>query len=136
MELLILIIKAIARAMNGSDAVDPAMQRRRAEWERQQQAYWASQLQQVGQLPPTASSGLPPLPVPVRKKHSAAPPPRGQPQAAPQRAVQVAPPQQAARPVMATAPAIHRWMQPTTLRSQFILTEILKPPLALRPPRQ
>lgn len=30
------------------------------------------------------------------------------------------------------ANSIHRWMQPKSLRSQFILTEIFQPPLALR----
>lgn len=34
----------------------------------------------------------------------------------------------------ANAAALSRWLTPTTLRSQFILTEILQPPLALRPP--
>ena len=35
----------------------------------------------------------------------------------------------------ANAAALSRWMTPRTLRSQFILTEILQPPLALREPR-
>jgi cell division protein FtsN len=33
------------------------------------------------------------------------------------------------------AAAINRWLTPQTLRSQFILTEILQPPLGLREPR-
>jgi hypothetical protein len=32
----------------------------------------------------------------------------------------------------ATAATLRRWMTPETLRQQFILTEILQPPLALR----
>ena len=40
-----------------------------------------------------------------------------------------------ARRTMADAPALARWMRPATLRRQFILTEILKPPVGLRPPR-
>lgn len=32
----------------------------------------------------------------------------------------------------ATAPALAQWLRPETLRTQFILTEILQPPLALR----
>lgn len=37
------------------------------------------------------------------------------------------------RPVAsATAIALHAWLRPATLRQQFILTEILQPPLALR----
>jgi hypothetical protein len=35
----------------------------------------------------------------------------------------------------ARAQSIHHWFQPQTLRAQFILTEILQPPLALREPR-
>jgi hypothetical protein len=41
----------------------------------------------------------------------------------------------AARPVSAGAESLHRWFRPGTLRSQFILTEILQPPLSLREPR-
>lgn len=32
----------------------------------------------------------------------------------------------------ATAASLHRWLTPKTLRQQFILTEILQPPLTLR----
>ncbi|HWE04212.1 MAG TPA: hypothetical protein VG326_17535 [Tepidisphaeraceae bacterium] len=32
----------------------------------------------------------------------------------------------------AKAPAIRRWLVPATLRKQFILTELLRPPMALR----
>ena len=35
----------------------------------------------------------------------------------------------------ARAQSLHHWFQPQTLRAQFILTEILQPPLALREPR-
>ena len=35
----------------------------------------------------------------------------------------------------ANATAVARWLRPDTLRQQFILTEILQPPLALREPR-
>jgi hypothetical protein len=35
--------------------------------------------------------------------------------------------------VAVDAAALSKWMTPTTLRQQFILTEILQPPLALRP---
>jgi hypothetical protein len=36
----------------------------------------------------------------------------------------------------ANAVALHRWLTVGTLRSQFILTEILQPPLSLREPRE
>lgn len=35
-------------------------------------------------------------------------------------------------PTTATAPALARWLTPATMRSQFILTEILQKPIALR----
>jgi hypothetical protein len=36
------------------------------------------------------------------------------------------------KPVTVGASAIRRWMRPQTLRQQFILTEVLQPPLAMR----
>jgi len=44
--------------------------------------------------------------------------------------VQVAPRRAAA--VGVSAAAIHQWLRPSTLRSQYILTEVLRPPLSLR----
>jgi hypothetical protein len=41
----------------------------------------------------------------------------------------------AARPLSATAATLNRWLRPSTLRQQFMLTEVLQPPLALRPDR-
>lgn len=38
-------------------------------------------------------------------------------------------------PVGVDAKAIRSWLQPATLRRQFILTEVLQPPVAMRPPR-
>lgn len=49
--------------------------------------------------------------------------------ATPQRAPAPAPAGQ-----RASAPALSRWLNPATLRQQFILTEIFQPPLALRDP--
>ena len=40
------------------------------------------------------------------------------------------------RPRAVSAESIAHWLRPATLRQQFILTEILQPPLALRPPRE
>lgn len=37
-----------------------------------------------------------------------------------------------AQPTIAAAPAIHQWLRPDTLRKQFIITELLQPPLSLR----
>ncbi len=38
------------------------------------------------------------------------------------------------QPTIATAVSIRRWLTPATLRQQFVLTEILQPPKALREP--
>ena len=64
---------------------------------------------------------------------AAAPPPLVSTQpvaaaAAPQSAVRATP--------SASSTLLHRWMTPRTLRSQFILTEIFQPPLAMREPRE
>jgi hypothetical protein len=39
-------------------------------------------------------------------------------------------------PVSANATALRAWLQPKTLRQQFMLTEVFQPPLALRDPDQ
>ena len=41
---------------------------------------------------------------------------------------------QAAPGQRASATTVSRWLNPTTLRQQFILTEIFQPPLGLRDP--
>jgi hypothetical protein len=38
-------------------------------------------------------------------------------------------------PSIAQASAITKWLRPRTLRQQFILTELLQPPMAFRPPQ-
>lgn len=45
-------------------------------------------------------------------------------------------PQKSQPPATATALQLHRWLQPPTLQSQFILTEILQPPVSLRERRE
>jgi len=97
--------------------------------------------QQRRPMPPTSR------PTPVRR------PPKA---AAPRRVVPLPPPplEEVARPQPVIAPAITRpvapmarraptvdaaaiaqWLTPATLRKQFILTEVLQPPLAMRPDR-
>jgi hypothetical protein len=41
-----------------------------------------------------------------------------------------------ARPTTATAAALNRWLNPTTMRQQFILTELLQPPITMREDRE
>jgi len=76
-----------------------------------------------------------PPPLPAK---APAPPPR---QRAPimMQPAEPAPPRQpnnaAARPApvrTATAAALNRWLSPTTMRQQFILTELLQPPITMR----
>ncbi len=38
-------------------------------------------------------------------------------------------------PARVDAATLHRWLTPSTLRQQFMLTEVLNPPMALRPDR-
>jgi hypothetical protein len=76
---------------------------------------------------------------PTNYNKLAAPPPM--PAAPPTtRSMQISTPAQSVEPlkrtaITATAPVIHRWLNPTTLRQQFILTEVFQPPLALREER-
>lgn len=93
-------------------------------------------------LPPLAHIARPvPTPAkhPVHARPAAVRPPQPAPPAAriaaplqPEPA-SVRPSAAAPSPSRATAPAIARWLKPQTLRSQYILTEILQPPLGLRP---
>ncbi|HEV2296639.1 MAG TPA: hypothetical protein VGR35_22540 [Tepidisphaeraceae bacterium] len=49
--------------------------------------------------------------------------------------VNITQPAARAKPPTVDATGIKQWMTPATLRHQFILTEILQPPLAMRPDR-
>jgi hypothetical protein len=134
--MLDLIIKAIIESTRDSRRAEEsrrAWEQQRA-WEEQQRLWQAQQLQWTGGLEPQAPAGrahVPP-PVPRSRPVAAQMPPES---AAAQRTTPAPAPRRTARLASATAPAVAQWMRPETLRSQFILTEILKPPLALRPPR-
>jgi hypothetical protein len=94
--------------------------------------------------PVQAPPRLAPPPVPTRRDiaargRRAAPPPlaaqRRAPAAAAPAPVQEVQPTVVTRgkpPSAAGATAISAWLKPATLRQQFILTELLQPPLALR----
>ena len=129
--MLDLIIKAIVEATRESRRAEEARrawEQQRA-WEEQQRLWQAQQLQWTGGLQPSEPAGRAHVPPPPPRPAVAQPPPSARP-ASPAPA-----PRRGARLPAATAPAVAQWMRPETLRSQFILTEILKPPLALRPPR-
>jgi len=132
--MLELIIRAIVEATRESRRAEEsrrAWQQQRA-WEEQQRLWQAQQLQWNGGLQPSAPGDRAYAPPPVPRPAVTQKPP--EPAAA--RPTTPAPaPRRAPRLASATAPAVAQWMRPETLRSQFILTEVLKPPLALRPPR-
>jgi hypothetical protein len=134
MELIELIIRFIAWLAEPSDKkkaqaqqVDPAAM---AEWE-QRRAQWEAQQRQAAAAALLASVH----PQSVRPPVVAPPPvPRAAPAQASPRAAESAAKVRSPKPVSAKAAAINRWANPRTLRSQFILTEVLKPPLAMREP--
>ena len=82
--------------------------------------------------PPLPSDRRPPARQQQQRRRMqpvAAPPPPAKP------ALQTAPPVAAAakpKPPTVQAPTIRRWLTPTTLRQQFILTELFQPPLSMR----
>lgn len=136
MEIIELIIRLIAWLADGGKKkaqarpIDPAeMARQQAEWERRR-AEWQEQQrrQAVAALMSGGRVAAPPVVAP-----QAAQPPRKRRQtlAPASAAIQ---PKPRTTPATAKAATISRWAQPRTLRSQFILTEVLKPPLSLRKP--
>jgi hypothetical protein len=90
-------------------------------------------------VPPVPQSVSRPPPRKVKKKGARpAPPVPAEEPAVPHMAPSPPASVQAVRPAPAgaDATALSRWLTAKTLRSQFILTEILQPPLALREPRE
>ena len=63
---------------------------------------------------------------------AAPPPPAAEASASPITAPALAP---RPAPLTVPAPVIRRWLTPTTLRQQFILTELFQPPLSMREDR-
>jgi hypothetical protein len=152
-------VEVLVRLIEG--AVENSARRRQQEQQRTPILYRPNPQQAPPQAPPQLQRGLPPqmdprvafqraqratsgrpLPAQGRARHQAvasnvrtsAPPPVPAP-AAP---AKIAPPTSPASPVPSTptrvdARALHRWLTPATLRRQFMLTEVLQPPVALRP---
>jgi hypothetical protein len=159
-ELIELIFRLIVAAVEKSQkpsppAVDPAWVAQQAEWERQRRAWEEQQRRQQAVPPVPAAAAVPSLArtatgaVPARGRAARRVPPPVPPLPRPvpieSMLVEVTPdrasgaskggvPTKASRPA-ASASQIARWAKPGTLRSQFILTEILKPPLSMRVPR-
>lgn len=102
------------------------------------------QMQQPIRRQPMVRKTAPPRPVQrratppkiVRRQQQPVPVRQPQPEPEPVRLAAVAPPLPAAtapqRPSSANAATINAWLRPGTLRRQFILTEVLQQPLALR----
>jgi hypothetical protein len=97
----------------------------------------AQQVANRGTPPMLPQRRVIPAPPPLRPPsapalRAAAPPPER-----PALTVEQAPRAQRTRPSVSVAvPAIRRWLRPGVLRRQFILTELLQPPVALREDRE
>jgi hypothetical protein len=150
-ELIELIIRAI-EALSGKkkeNAPDPNWQAQQAEWERQRREWEAAQqrMQQQPVQQPFQAAPQPMAPTAraasTRKNRPARRPPPAVPPSSRGRVeelvettelveVQTAPMSRPVQRPKVTASAIAQWARPRTLKSQFILTEILKPPLSMR----
>ena len=99
--------------------------------------------QQRRPVPPVAAKPKPPQRRPQRqpqaRRNVSAPVPPALPleevAPAPAAYVNITQPAPRAKAQTVDAASVKRWLTPATLRHQFILTEILQPPLALRPNR-
>src|SRR5690349_21483536 len=146
-ELIVLLIKLIIKAFDkgGQGSRQEQMRRgweKQQAWERQQRELQERQGQGAGGQPvgravrlppavplPTAATPIPRRKVPKPKR--LAPPPLPGVQGT--RAVLTS--DLSGEPAARVAPpAAARMVRPGTLRQQFILSEVLKPPVALRPP--
>jgi hypothetical protein len=134
MELIELIIRLIEWLASDKKKSPPQrsfspveLAKQQAEWERRRQEWQEWQNRQ-------AAAALLASTTPASQKPRATPPPI---KSAASRQVAAPVPAAKTRPAPATAKAasIARWAKPNNLRSQFILTEVLKPPLAMREPR-
>lgn len=136
MELIEILVRLIIRAMRKASEGSPAEQARER-YERQQVAVKVrkeieARLQRELDARRGAAGGnkgrsMPPPPPAVKPK------PRPSETAEPMK-VETA---HSRRPDASatTAGALAQWMRPNTLRSQFILTKVLRPPVSMRPPR-
>lgn len=94
--------------------------------------------QRAGQAMQRMGQGNPPA---VRRRAAAPAAVAAAPKVAPVQAPVAAalpPPPRAVQPAHSAgvdAAALRRWLRPQVLHSQFVLSEIFQPPLALRPPR-
>lgn len=125
-ELIILLIRALSNSGEGSQ-----QEQARRQWAQQQAWEW----QQRQRLARREQGGperqaVPPA-RPARSAGRVAPPPVPMvPLSVPTEAVPA--PRRGEAPAAVGAAALAKWLRPGTLRSQFILTEVLKPPVALR----
>ena len=141
-ELIIRLIEALSGGDKKKNAPSPAdWQAQQAEWERQRREWEAAQQRQQQVQPVIAtpavsqkgkkrgkqSGGRSPTPPPVPVRTLVAD--LAQP------AQRVEAPRKAAARTAASAKSIAQWARPGTLRSQFILTEVLKPPMSVREAR-
>jgi hypothetical protein len=130
-ELIILLIKGIARMLGGGDAPRrPAQQPQGQPQTPNVPAAWQEQIRRAAAMAQKTAQAK------GRGRRPAPPPPPAkapQPVAVVKEAAAPAKAPPTARkipPVIATN--LHNWLSPAVLQRQFILTEILQPPLALR----
>ena len=141
-ELIKLIIWVVEKLANGSKsgqpATDPAWQAQQAEWERSRREWEARQLAAMTGGPPPIVVGSPPV-IPAAVKPAAVPPPlkAKSGKAANKNSRATA----AAAPLLQSTPSLGQGRPPRvsvggrTAREQFVLYEVLKPPLSMREPR-
>lgn len=114
---------------------DPAWQAQQSEWERQRREWEAGQLRGmaagVPAVPPLPSFAPPPPPPAVTRRAAPPPPLPGRAKAAVAWSTLGA--SAAERPKPRPRPLLDG-RRPASLRAQFVLSEVLKPPLALREP--
>jgi hypothetical protein len=129
-ELIILLVRGLIKLLGG-DASKRPVRSIGAPWEPPAPAAAPAKTTAMG----NAFSARP-----VKRRPGGRRPPPPIPVAAPIVTSTQAPPHTAPAPATAkaremsgvNAVALHRWLTPQTLRRQFILTEVLQPPLALR----
>ena len=92
--------------------------------------------QRVPKQQHTPAKAPPALPSAAKKTFNPAAPIESTATAARQPTPLASPSSSERAPVSANATALRAWLQPMKLRQQFILTEVLQPPLALRDPDQ
>lgn len=146
-ELIKLIIWVVEKLANGSKsgqpAIDPAWQAQQAEWERSRREWEARQLAAMtggAAVPPPIVVARPPVVPAAGVPTAVAPPPTraksGKAAKKNARATAAAAPLLQSTPTRGQARPARVSVDGRSAREQFVLYEVLKPPLSLREPRE